>query len=134
MHTTNYRDTFILVSPDCPVHRAFAPPRPGTIAALQYERITAAPYRLTSDELLFGIYADRNGIAMDERPSARATFFSKGQPCLRSSPLVKSFGWGIHHDERGRIAVYAVESPEYAELAARDDVVKLAGMRSSRAQ
>lgn len=131
-HTTNYTNAFIQVSPDCPAQQGTEPPKPGTVASMQFERIAGAPYALTSDDLLFGIYADRNGIPAREREDARAQFFSKGQPCLRSSPLVKTYGWGIHHDDQARVALYAVGSPEYDELCERDGVTVLEGMRSRR--
>lgn len=132
MHTTNYYNTLILVSPDSAVEAGTAPPKPGTVAALQYERLTAAPYSMTSDDLIFGVHADRNGVPAAERDTARAAFFSKGQPCLRSSPLVKSYGWGVHHDGDGRVAIFGAETPEYRRLAEDPAVAKVNGMRSQR--
>lgn len=132
MHTTNYVNTFILVSPDSPVEAARVPEKPGTVATLQYERLISAPYAMASDDLIFAVFAHRNGIAEAERPAARAAFFSRGQPCLRSSPLVKSFGWGVHHDEKGRIALYGLDTSEYRALAAREDLARVPGMRSKR--
>lgn len=132
MHTTNYVNTFILVSPDCPVDAARVPDKPHTVAALQYGKLIGAPYAMTSDDLIFAVFSERTGIAEADRPAARAAFFSKGQPCLRSSPLVKSFGWGVHHDENGRIALYGLDTPEYRALAAREDLARVPGMRSKR--
>jgi Family of unknown function (DUF6157) len=63
----------------------------------------------------------------------RAVFFSKGQACLRASPLVKQYGWGVHHDAKGRVALIAAESPEYAALSASHRLTRVPGMRSSRA-
>lgn len=134
MHTTNYVNTFILVSPDCPVDAARVPDKPRTVAALQYEKLVGASYAMTSDDLIFAVFGERNGIAEADRPAARAAFFSKGQPCLRSSPLVKSFGWGVHHDEKGRIALYGVDTPEYRAFATREDLARVPGMRSKRGQ
>lgn len=57
------------------------------------------------------------GIPADERAAARAEIYSRGQPCLRSSDLAKRYGWGIHADGTGRIALVGVETAEYAELA-----------------
>jgi hypothetical protein len=133
MHSTNYRETFIAVSPDSTVERAKVPDKAGSVAQLQWRMISADPYRFTSDDVLFAVHAERNGIPPAEHSAAaRASFFSRGQPCLRSSPLVKSHGWGIHHDAEGRVAVFAVESPDYAELVERDDVTVVAGMRGKR--
>ena len=133
MHTTVYRDTLILPSPDCAAEVATIPAKPGTIAALQHERLVAAPYEIDSDELLFGIHADRKEIAGDERGAARAEFFSKGQACLRASPLVKTLGWALHHDSQGRVALVDPASERFAQLQADKGITKLSGMRSKKA-
>lgn len=133
-HTTNYRTTFIEVAEDCPVVSAEVPAaraRP-TVAQRQFELIDEAPYQLTSDDLLFRIHAERTGIPPEEWPEARAAFFSKGQPCLRASPLAKRYGWGIHHDDDGRVALVPLGSERYAELAADPAVQHVRAMRSSR--
>ncbi|QJU55087.1 DUF6157 family protein [Herbiconiux sp. KACC 21604] len=133
--TTNYIDTFIAVAPDCRVVAAVAPPvtaKP-TVAALQFELLAEHPYELTSDELLFTVHATRAGIADADLASEQDRFFAKGQPCLRASPLGKRYGWGTHHDEHGRVAIYAVESADYQRLLADDTLTQKAAMRSSRA-
>lgn len=116
MGTTNYYNTFIAVAPDSAARCGIEPPgRPEkpSVAARTFRMIASAPYRHTSDDVIFTVYADRNGIAEADRPSAREQFFSKGQPCLRSSDLGKRYGWGIHSDADGRVALCAVDSPEY---------------------
>lgn len=52
---------------------------------------------------------------------------------MRASPLPKTFGWGVHHDERGLIGIFAVDSNEYARLAKSKSVTVLKAMRSKRA-
>jgi hypothetical protein len=52
----------------------------------------------------------------------RKEFFAKPQACLRTSDLCKKYGWGVHHDREGRIALYSVSSPEYATLVAGKDL------------
>lgn len=118
MHTTNSRDTFIAIAPDSHASRGVIPV-PGdkpTIAAMSYALIANNPYRYTSDDVIFGVYADRQGIPEADRAAARATFFSRGQACLRASPLGKQLGWGVHSDSQGRVALYGAETPEYREL------------------
>ncbi len=136
MHTTNYADAFIAVAEDCPLDAAVAPPErePATVARLQYEALIDAPYRFTSDDLVFGVQAARAGLPTDEMDAARAAFFSKGQPCLRSSPLAKAYGWGFHFDADGKVALVPTGSPQYAELAAADGLKQLRAMRRSRAR
>lgn len=135
-HTTNYYDTFIEVAEDCPVTTAEIPtPRKvgdKTIAMYQYEMISRHPYQYTSDDVLFEIYAQRNDIPQEQKEEERHRFFSKGQPCMRSSPLGKRHGWGVHSDADGKIAIYAIESEEYQRLANDPAVQHTKAMRSKR--
>lgn len=134
-HTTNYLSTFIEVAEDCPVDHAQEPPageRP-TVAALHYRLIAEEPFSRTSDDVIFATHAIRQGIDDADRDAAREAFFSKGQPCLRSSPLGKRYGWGILHDAQGRVALVPRESEEYARLAADPTLAHTRAMRSKRA-
>lgn len=134
--TTDYVATFIQIAADCPAEAAEVPPARGekkTVALLQYELIAGAPYRYTSDDVLFEVHAIRHEIPDDERDEQRAAFFAKDQACLRSSPLGKRYGWGIHHDQQGRVALVAVESERYRTLADDPSVTQLSAMRSKRA-
>ena len=135
MHTTNYVDTFIELAEDSPVTAAQEPPvkEVPTVAQLHYELIAQAPYALTSDDVVFETHARRAGIAAAERDAARQRFFAKGQPCLRSSPLGKRYGWGVHSDAEGRVALVPAGSDEYARLAADPDIRHTRAMRTKRA-
>lgn len=137
MHTTNYTNTFIEVAEDCPAKNAELPPRKGdqpTIANLHFDMIYDHPYRYTSDDVIFGTHALRNGIPKNEWSEARKLFFSKGQACMRSSPLTKRYGWGIHHDAASKVALYPKESAEYKKLAKSSTVAHVKAMRSKRAK
>lgn len=132
MHTTNYQNSFIAISPDSGALVGAVPERSGTVAAMQYGRVAASPYTITSDELLFGIFADRRELFGQARDEAMLAFFSKGQPCMRASPLVKTYGWGVHYDAMGRMALIAVETDQYADLLADKSLEQFVGMRSKR--
>lgn len=134
-HTTNYNGTFIEVSEDCPIDHGAEPPIAEnlSIAALHYRLISEKPYGRTSDDVIFETHALRKGIDPNDQ-DARAEFFSKGQPCLRSSPLGKRYGWGTHHDAEGRVALVPRDSEEYAALAADPALAHTRAMRSSRAK
>ena len=90
------------------------------------------PYRHTSDDVIFEVYADRHEIPPEDRPAAREVFFSKGQACLRASDLGKRYGWGVHNDAEGRIAAYGVESAEDAWFMTDGSVTVTQAMRSKR--
>ena len=132
-HTTNYINTFIEVREDCPAEHGVEPPIAEnlSIAALHYRLLSEQPYTRTSDDVLFETHAWRKGIDPDDA-DARAEFFSKGQACLRASPLGKRYGWGTHHDEHGRVAMFPRDSEEYAALAADPAIEHTRAMRSSR--
>lgn len=119
MHTTNAARLFVTVAADTRATTASTPPPrdPPSVAARCHTMIAEAPYTHTSDDVLFTVYADRAAIPDAERLVARAAFFSKGQPCFRASPLTKQYGWGVHHDADGRIALVPMESAAYAQLA-----------------
>jgi hypothetical protein len=133
MKSTNYHDTFITVAPDCAADRGTAPTE-GTVAHVAYTMVHAHPYRYTSDDVIFGVHATRRKLAEAELASAREAFFAKPQACLRASDLGKRYGWSVHSDAAGRVALVGVESPQYAAFAAGRGVSKVTpAMRSKRA-
>ena len=58
---------------------------------------------------------------------------SKGHPHLRVSALAKRYGWGIHNNAEGKIALIAVDSPEYKRLMKDPRTTKIKAFRSKRA-
>ncbi len=136
MKTTNYINTFIEVADDCPVTEAEVPTPRGdakTAASIQFETVIDHPYKFTSDDVLFKVYAVKNNINGAAALAAeREKFFSKGQPCMRASPLTKRYGWGVHSNASGKIALYPLGSPEYKKLAKDNSVEHVKAMRSKR--
>ncbi len=134
--STNYFDTFIEIAEDCPVNIAEVPPAKGkskSVALLQYEMISQNPYKYSQDDVLFEIYAQRNGIASKDKATEREKFFAKGQACLRASSLTKRYGWGVHNNAEGKVALYPVESTEYLNFVDNPEVKHLKAMRSKKA-
>lgn len=132
-HTTNYTATFIEVADDCPSDHGQEPPsteRP-SIAALHYRLIAEQPSARTSDDVIFATWALRHDADPDDE-AAREAFFSRGQACLRASPLGKRYGWGILHDAEGRVSLVPRDSEEYARLAADPALAHTRAMRSRR--
>jgi len=134
-HTTNYYNTFIAVADDCPTSKAEIPVEKGgqkTAAGQQLEMISKHPYRYTSDDVLFSVFAERNDFTEAELEEERKKFFSKGQDCLRASALGKRYGWGIHHNAEGKIALYGCDTPEYRDYLDQQDMKVVKAMRSKR--
>jgi len=136
MHTTNYFNTFIEIAEDCKFNQGEMPPIKGekkTVANLQFDWLYEHPYKYTSDEVLFGVFAERKDFVKSEIKEQKDHWFSKGQPCFRASPLTKSYGWGLHCNEDGKIAIYGADSKEYKSFLANDSIKKIKAMRSKRA-
>lgn len=134
VHTTNYKNTFLSVAEDIPVKKSEIPPvkRNKTLANIQYEMLAGKPYQYTSDDVLFECFAQKNDISESDRKSARAEFFSKGQPCLRSSALAKRYGFGFHFDDQTKVALYPMESAEYENFICNESVEQTKAMRNKR--
>ncbi len=135
IHTTNYKDTFIEIADDCPVKNGEIPPVKGdtkTVANIQFEMAKNNPYKFTSDHILFQVFADKNDLTKSEYKEARRQFFSKGQPCFRASPLTKRYGWGVHYDKDGKIAIFGADSPEYEKFSKDKTLKVIKAMKSSK--
>jgi hypothetical protein len=126
-YSTNYFNTFIEAAEDCPVRDGASPPMKAsiTVARAEYEMIIENPYRYTSDDVVYATKGAPNGIS-------RNAFFSKGQPCFRASALTKRYGWGVHHDNEGKVALYAIDSDEYRRLAADESVKHVRAMSNAK--
>lgn len=135
-----YRDTFITVAADCPTSTPVVPePYRGrrTVAMIQYELLADAPYRWRHSDVLVLTVLGQRGVeapADDELAAFREEYFAQPRACLRSSPLPKRFGWGVHFDREGRCALYGVGTPDYERFASGsiDGVKLLRAMRTSR--
>lgn len=135
MHTTNYYNTFIAVAPDSPATSGEIPPqkKDKTIAGIAYEMIEAGPYKYTSDDVLFEVFAKRNDVCSNDRKAEREEFFSKGQACFRASPLTKRYGWGVHFDKQGKMAIYGADTAEYKKFLKDKNLAQFVAVRSKRA-
>lgn len=127
MTTTNLPNTFISVLDDCPVFMAEIPParEPSSIPQIEYEMLADNPYKYTSDDVLYAANGERKGVARDE-------YFCRIQPDFRLSPLVKRYGWGVHIDNEGKIALVPLGSDDYEMLAKDKTLRQLKGNRSHR--
>jgi hypothetical protein len=133
---------FIKIAPDSTATKAVIPEARAdqkTIQVIQYELLSAQPYSLTLNELIFEVFVRRNQISSQDLELHKTTIwtelFSKNHPCMRASMLPKKYGWGVHYDAAGKIGLHAVESVSYQQLAAFGEGVKKVefAMRSKRA-
>lgn len=132
----NYYETLIEVADDCPAAEGQVPQARGgkkTKAVVEYEMLVKHPYKYSEEDIAFETYAVLHDIPKAIRPKERKKFLSKGHPHLRVSALPKRYGWGIHNNAEGKIALVAVESPEYERLVNDPRTAKIKAFRSTRA-
>ncbi|MED3787314.1 DUF6157 family protein [Peribacillus frigoritolerans] len=131
----SYKNTLITISEDSKVSSAKVPvirnEKP-TIAYIEHDLISNNPYKFTQEDVQFKTYLIKNQMEAENAAELREQFFSKSKACFRASPLVKNYGWGIHYNNQGKIAIYDANSEMYNLLLKQDDITKLKGMRSKR--
>ncbi len=131
----SYKNTLITISEDSKVSSAKVPviknEKP-TIAYIEHDVINNNPYKFTQEDVQFKTYLTKNQMEAENSAELREQFFSKSKACFRASPLVKNYGWGIHYNNQGKIAIFDVNSEMYNQLLKQDDITKLKGMRSKR--
>jgi len=137
----NYYNTFITVSKDCPVERGMVPPEKKsgkTKPGIEYELVFNHPYAYTQEDVLFETYVRHKEVPEEElsarRDDIRSAFFSKPMACMRASMLPKKYGWGLHFNAEGKVALVARESAEYDHYAngGEEGIKVVAAMRNSK--
>ncbi len=136
----NYVNTFIQVAADTAATKGAAPPeRAGrkTIARLEYDLIASHPYSRTQEDVQFAVHVERQGFPVSDLKARHEelwnAFFSKSMACMRVSPLPKTYGWGLHFNDEGKVALVSVDSTEYTRLSASKDIAQARAMRTRRA-
>ena len=133
MHSTNYFDVFIEVAEDTKATEGTVPPIRGekkSVANYEYELVSNNPYKYTSDDIFFLVYAMRNQLLDNKKE--RVKFFSKGRPCFRASPLTKTYGWGVHSNSDGKVAVFGVGTHEYRKFLTDKKTATKKAMRNKK--
>lgn len=128
---TGYRNAFITLSPDCPVAAGQVPRQATSIAGLEHALLVDRPYHYTAKELILAVHRRHKDVGDAELGEFGALLFAKSQPCMRLSMLTKRWGWGVHYDEQGRMAIYGAETQEYRIFAMRSDL-RIMPARSAR--
>lgn len=133
------QNTFVLCAEDCPVESPVIPQEKAgkpTVASLEYRLLSTHPYHFTRDDLLVEVALRKQGLPESEteaqRESLRAELLRRPQACMRASPLPKSYGFGVHYDADGRLAIYGKGSPDYERLATTPSVTVVKAMRNRR--
>ena len=126
-----YQGTLITVAGDSPTDHGLVPT--SGVAAFQYALLAGHPHELTQADVLFRTaYRDSPGDPDDLRTSHWDEFFAPPRACLRTSPLPKKYGWGLHFDDQGRVALVDVTSAEYRRFRNDPRLKVVPAMHSAR--
>jgi hypothetical protein len=125
VHTTNCFDTFIQVAEIAPraSARSRRPARGNpTVAGLHYKMITEAPYKYTSDDVVFatlrpGRQLDAKATKEGARPCPRRILL-QGAGVSGGHQAWQALRLGRASDADGRVAIYAVDSKRYQDACA----------------
>lgn len=85
-----------------------------TEAILLYEVLINNPYRFKQNELFAEVY-----FKIKQKPHLKIETYM-----MQRSELCSLFGWGIHGDEEGRLALVPSESDMYKVLFAKPFIIK----------
>lgn len=117
------REELIEIAPDSPATRSEEPPDSGTgktIARISYEVLAENPYKFSEREFYHEVHVVRRG-----RSDLKIENYN-----IKRLALVKQYGWGIHRNSDGKLALVACESRRYQELLADPLVKKTKAYRS----
>jgi hypothetical protein len=131
----SFRNTFIRIAADCPETEGIEPPSRGgkkPVHAIHLDLLRKRPYFFTHEELIAEGELLREPPTGESKKEILARLRSKPLPCLRTSALAKRYGWGIHFDPHGKIAIYPAGSAEYEKLASDPTIDQAPAMRSKR--
>lgn len=103
-----------------------------SIAGLEHALLSAHPYCYTPPNLMLEVQRRHKQVRAADLPSFRAWLHAKPQPCMRLSMLPKRWGWGIHFDELGCMAIYGAETSDYRNFAMRSDLRVMSARPSRR--
>jgi hypothetical protein len=135
----SYTNTFIKVADDCPVDKSEIPvlkTNRKSLHLIQYELLQENPYWFDHEGLIYEVFIRQKEIPSEtlkkDSEKIKEELFSKGHPCLRASALTKRYGFGAHYDDKGRIAIYPMESKEYKAFIADKTMKILSAMRTKK--
>jgi hypothetical protein len=105
------KQKLIQVAEDCPVSQGTIPATKReveTIAMIQYDELTKYPYQYNEQEFHEQVNLVRRGKKSGE--------VNLGRYDIRRNALSKKYGWGIHINEEGKLALVGCETYKYKQL------------------
>ena len=124
-----FPEILITVADKCPANRGMEPTTnraEKTITMHQYDVLTEMPYQLTYKQLKEEVHRTRWGKEFTDEQLE--TYM------MKRSGLCKIYGWGVHEDKNGKLALVGCETKEYRRLVKDLQVQKEKALNPSQAQ
>jgi hypothetical protein len=115
-------NVLIQIAEDSLVDEGVIPEKKETIVFVQYDELSKNPYRYTEDEFQQQVHYVRRG-----KKGLKIDKYD-----LRRSRLCKEYGWGIHIDRVGRVALVGCETQKYRDLGKNPLVNKVKAYRRKK--
>ena len=122
----NRRNVLIQVAEDCPENKGTKPLSErmhDTIACIQFDELSKNPYKYNEEEFQKQVHHIRRG-----KTELNITKYD-----IRRSELSKKWGWGIHINEGGKLALVGCEIEKYKELSNNSLVQKFGAYKAHKA-
>ncbi len=116
------KQRLIQIAEDCPVDRGIVQKIP--VHVIQYEELSKHPYKYDEKNFHEQVNLIRRGKKPGELKLKKYT--------IRRNPLPKKYGWGIHVNEDGKLALVGCETKKYKELEKDPNVKKTRVSRNKK--
>ena len=123
------QEVLILIATKCSMKRGTKPVsnrEQPTIAMHQYDVLTEMPYQLTYKQLKEEVHRTRRGKEFTDEQLE--TYM------MKRSELCKIYGWGVHEDKNGKLALVGCETKEYRRLLRKPGVQRVKALNPSMSQ
>ncbi|CAH1531384.1 hypothetical protein P5868_004794 [Vibrio parahaemolyticus] len=100
-------ECLFLISEDATSRVHVIPPNNGRIPRISYDVLSENPYVFTEEEFYHEVHVVRR-----QREDLNLATYN-----IRKSELLQQFGWGIHRNSEGKLALIPAESAKYKELS-----------------
>ena len=113
-------EELIKISEDSPTSNSLRPIKKNTVEYIKFDILSEYPYKFTEEEFFEEVHFNRR-----KKYNLKIKTYS-----LKRLGLVKRYGWGIHINEKGTIAMIPCESEQYKTLLNNPKVKKSKAYRN----
>jgi len=100
------RNVLVKVAEDRPVQKGTVPGRSDVISHIGYDELSKNPYVYTQLEFYHQVHHIRRN-----KPDLKIESYN-----IKRNSLCKKYGWGIHINELGKLAIFGCETEDYKKL------------------